>query len=151
MAALVGLFAIPLWGIFWPEENPEGLWYFWLLYLLMQLRARIESARMIARGEYVHTHYNGWPRVARFFPKMNELKIKGSMEPVITIVIGAALLSVSVPLGSYLIFAGLSLGVTHGVIQSVDRARALDMNDAFIEQQQSAERFRAMQRDHRDT
>ena len=144
LAALGGLFVVPLWSLFWPDASPVGLWVFWGLYLVMQLRARIESARMGARGECVHTRYNGWPRLARLFRKMSEQRIKAGVEPLLVIVAGVCLMPVSQPLGSYLMIAGFALGVTHSVIESVERARALEINDALIEQQQTSERFRAM-------
>lgn len=143
----IALFAVPAWTLFWPDESPAGIWALWIVFVLMQLRARLESARMVAKGEVIHTRYNGWPRLAAIFKRMPEQKIKAGLEPVVVFVAGALLMSVSQPLGSYLMVAAFSLGFNHGVIESVERAQALEMNDALIEQQAMAERFRQMQRD----
>lgn len=143
--AVAGLFAVPLWMVFWPHESPVGIWAFWLLYLAMQLRARIETARMVLRGDHVHTRYNGWPRLSRIFKRMPEVRIKAGPEPLLVLLAGALLMEASVPLGSYLIAAAVSLFVTHVVADGVERAQAMEMNDALIEQQQVAERFRRMQ------
>lgn len=143
--ATIGLFAVPMWMLFWPAEDPTPILVFWLLYLVMQLRARIESIVLAAKSEPVHTRYNGYPRLARFFRKSDERKIKASAEPMLVIVVGAGMLAVSGPLGSYLITAGVSLALVASVIESVERNRALSMRDAWIEQQQLATRFREMQ------
>lgn len=143
----VALFAVPAWTLFWPGESPVGIWALWILFVVMQLRARLESARMVAKGEIIHTRYNGWPRLASFFKRMSEQKIKAGLEPVVVFVAGALLMQVSQPLGSYLMVAAFSLGFNHSVIESVERAQAMEMNDALIEQQAMAERFRQMQRD----
>jgi hypothetical protein len=143
----IALFAVPMWALFWPGESPLGLWVLWVLFILMQLRARLESVRMLAKGQFIHTRYNGWPRLASVFKRMPEQKIKAGLEPLLVFVAGVLLMPVSEPLGSYLMVAALSLGFNHSVIESVERAQALEMNDALIEQQAMAERFRQMRRD----
>lgn len=144
-ATAVGFFAPPLWMMFWPGEDPSGIFVFWLIFLLMQLSARIESARMAAKGQYIHSRYNGWPRLARFFKTMPEQRIKAGPEPLFVFIAGAALMSVTAPLGSYLMVAAFSLFAMHAVADAVERAQAVEMNDALIEQQNVAERFRQMQ------
>jgi hypothetical protein len=143
----IALFAVPAWTLFWPGESPVGMWALWILFVLMQLRARLESVRMVAKGDVVHTRYNGWPRLASVFKRMSEQKIKAGLEPVVVFLVGALLMQVSQPLGSYLMVAAFSLGFNHSVIEGVERAKAMELNDALIEQQAMAERFRQMQRD----
>jgi len=134
-----------MWMLFWPQEDYTPIFVFWGLVFLMQLRARIESLVMVAKGEIVHTRYNGYPRLARIFKNTNEQKIKGNIEPVLVMIVGAALLAVSEPLGSFLIVSGLSLAIVAGVIESVERNRTLSMHDAWLEQQDQAARFREIQ------
>jgi len=143
--AFLGLLSVPMWMLFWPQEDYTPIFVFWGLVFLMQLRARIESLVMVAKGEIVHTRYNGYPRLARIFKNTNEQKIKGNIEPVLVMIVGAALLAVSEPLGSFLIVSGLSLAIVAGVIESVERNRTLSMRDAWLEQQDQAARFREIQ------
>jgi len=58
---------------------------------------------------------------------------------------GLFTLALSEPLGSYLIVAGIALMCNGCIIESVERARAIQINDAFLEQQQMAERVRDIQ------
>ncbi len=146
----LALFAIPMWMLLWPGEDPRPILVFWCLFVLMQARARFESWRMVARGEHVHGRYNGWPRIGRFFPNAPELKLK-EYEGYLVIGAGAACLAFSLPLGSFLALAGICLLLCGSVIESAARARALRMQDAFLEQEQFAARFREVQqRDRRN-
>lgn len=145
----VALIVVPMWSIFWPDEDPGPLLIFWGLFILMQLRARVEGIRMSNRGEITHSRYNGYPRLARLFPRMAEEKIKGNIEPWLVMWAGVLMLGLSLPLGSYLVAAGFSLGCVAGLMESVARARARQLHDAWLEQQDQAERFRSMQRGRR--
>lgn len=138
----IALLAIPMWHLFWPGEDPGPLMAFWVLFIAMQLRARIEGIAMVARGDVRHTRFNGEPRLARVFKKMPQEKIKAKIEPLVVIGIGVMFLEFSPPLGSYLIAAGCSLAVVAGVIERLTTERALQLHDAWLEQQQEAERFR---------
>jgi hypothetical protein len=71
-------------------------------------------------------------------------KIKLGIEPILVMGIGAACLTFSGPLGSYLIAAGFSLSCIETLIRSVDRARALQTHDAWLEQQHQPEQFRRL-------
>jgi len=148
-ASLGGLVAVPMWMIFWPGEDPGLLMCFWLFYLVMQFRARVESHWMLLRGSVVHSRYNGWPRIARFLPKSSEDKIKGGAEPTFVCLSGMLLMGISPPLGSYLLVAGVALAVTHSVLAAVERVQAIEMHDSFIEQQQLSSRFNAMRGNRR--
>ena len=143
------LFAVPMWMLFYPREDPKAIWVFWGLFLVMQARARLESVRMVAKGDIVHTRYNGQPRLSSILKRTSELKIKAVIEPLLVFLAGVFLCSVSLPLGSYLMVAAFCLGLNHSIMSSVERARALEMNDALIEQEVLAERFRDIQNDRR--
>jgi preprotein translocase subunit Sec61beta len=135
-----------MWMMFWPQENATGIAWFWLLFILMQFRARLEAAWMVRRGDIVHTRYNGQPRVARLIKRLDEQEIKGRIEPSIVLIIGLAVLVIDMPLGSYLVVASLALSANHGLMTVIDRARVLEMNDVLIEQRAISEQFRGMQR-----
>lgn len=149
LPSLLALFGLPMWMLFWPDEDPRPILGFWLIFLVMQLRARLEIVRMLRRREYVHTRFNGRPRLASLFKRTAEERIKGEIEPWLTIAGGVLAWGLSEALGSYLMAAGFSLGIIAGTMESVERARALAVNDALIEQKALAERFRAMQRNDR--
>lgn len=146
LPALLGLFLVPFWMVLWPGEDPRPIVGFWWLFILMQLIARLESVGKRARQRPVHTRYNGTPRLSAIFRGTSEHTLKARHEPWLAILAGAAALPFSLPLGSYLIAAGLCLAVCASVGEAVERARALQLRDAWIEQQLLAERFRAMQR-----
>ena len=142
--AFCGLMVVPMWMVFWPGEDPGWLMCFWLLSLVMQLRARMESVVMVARGDFVHSRYNGWPRLAKFFSRSSERTLKGGLEPLVVILTGILLMPLSQPLGSYLVVAGIALALIHSIIESASRVQALELHDSFIEQEQLSGRFRGM-------
>lgn len=143
--AFFGFLAVPMWMLFWPRDDATPVLVFWGLYILMQIRARIESMVMVARGDIVHTRYNGHPRLARVFKKTHEHKLKGAHEPALVVIAGVFMLGISEPLGSFLMVSGFCLGLVNSVIESIERNRAMTMNDAWIEQQAHAARVREMQ------
>ena len=140
--AAIGLFAVPMWMMFWPGEDATPIFTFWVLFLVIQGRARIESILMSSRGDLVHSRYNGRPRLQRFFRRAGERRVKAVHEPLLVIGTGVLMLGVSEPLGSYLITAGICLALVASVIEGVERNRLMSMHDAWLEQQYHAERFR---------
>jgi hypothetical protein len=144
VASIVAFFTIPMWMLFFPTESPVGISAFWLLYLVMQLRARIESGRLAAKGEAGHSRYNGAPRLARAFKSLPESKIKAAIEPLAVFLTALAVMEGSAPLGSYLIAAAFALAFNNALLDAVTKARVRELNDSLIEQQQLAERFREM-------
>jgi len=143
--AFLGFIAVPMWLLLWPGEDPRPMTVFWAFYILMQLRARVESAAMVRKGDIVHTRYNGRPRLMSLFRKTPELKLK-AVEPWLVMLVGVFLMAVSEALGSYLIAAGFCLALVESTIAAAERARVFQMHDAFLEQQQTAERFRELRR-----
>jgi len=142
--SFLGFLIVPMWMLFWPESDSQPIFIFWCFYVLMQIRARIESMVLVARGKVVHSRYNGWPRLAVIFKKKSEKKLK-ELEPWLVIACGLLTLAFSEPLGSYLIVAGVALMCNGWVIESVERARAIQIHDALLEQQQMAQRVREIQ------
>jgi hypothetical protein len=145
-AAFGSLVLLPLWMAFWPDKSSDALNCFSVLVLFMFARARAESSRMLRNGANVHTRYNGWPRLSRWFPRMSEAKVKSKVEPAFCFIAGIFLMYLSEPLGSFVLVATVGLVLSQSTIESVERARVMELNDAMIEQQSIAERFREMQR-----
>lgn len=140
--AAIGFFAVPMWMLLWPGEDATPIFVFWVLYLIMQGRARVESILMSSRGDLVHTRYNGRPRLARVFKRAGERRLKAATEPLLVLAVGVFMLPISEPLGSYLITAGICLALVASVIETVERNRLMSMHDAWLEQQHHAECFR---------
>lgn len=147
--ALGALVAVGLWASMWQGADSHPVIWFWWFMVIMFVRAKRESARMTADGGTIHTRYNGWPRLASIFKRMPEAKVKAVAEPGVSLIAGVVLLSLSEPLGSLLIVCAIALGVVQSTIEAAEHARASELNDALIEQQGLAERFREMQRDRR--
>jgi hypothetical protein len=135
---VVALLGIPLWMLLWPRESASALLVFWALFVIMILRARVES---FFRGQGEHSRFNGYPWLALILKRTPEWQIKGGAEPLLAFLMGVLLLPLSQPLGSYLMFAALALGACQAITRSVQLARARDLNDALIEQQLNMERF----------
>lgn len=145
--AVAAAAVVPLWMAFWPGHGAALLNGFWILMLIMFARARIQSMRMVAKGDFVHTRYSGTPVLGRYFKRMSEAKIKAMCEPGIGLLIGGLIWQVDEPLGSLFVVSALSLFVVQATVENVYNARTAELNDALIEQQAISERFREMQRD----
>lgn len=144
VSALFSLLLIPLWGTFFPDSSLTPLFGFWWGYLAMMLVARIDMFRRWSRGEVEHTRYSGRSRLHRILPRASELAVKGSIEPVFVLILGIGVLTLSEPLGSYLIAAGISMMVSVRIAIMDDRRRLQELSDAAIEQRQLAHQFRAV-------
>lgn len=144
-AAVASLVLMPLWMAFWPDKSSDALNCFSLLVLFMFARARAESSRMLREGTNVHSRSNGISRLSRWFPRMAEAKVKAKVEPAFCVIVGILLMYLSEPLGSFVLIATVGLVLAQSTIDSVERARVMELNDALIEQQSIAERFREMQ------
>lgn len=142
--AVFCLTVVPLWIGFWPGHSAAYLVGFWWLLVVMFVRARIESVRAFAKGHIWHSRYSGWPRLARIFRKMPEQKIKGLCEPGFGLLAGGLISQLNEPLGNLLIVSAFALFIVQGTLESTEQARATEMNDARIDTEQLAERFRKM-------
>jgi len=139
------LLLFPLWTMFWPTEDPTGLYGFWAIMMFFFARAKAESTRMVAKGDIVHTRYNGTSRLSRFFKRLPEAKVKGVCEPAFGLFTGAILMQLDKPLGSLIAVSAIAMFLVQATIEGVEQARVSELNDALIEQQSIAERFREVQ------
>lgn len=139
------LLLFPLWTMFWPADDPSALYGFWAIVMLFFARAKAESTRMVAKGDIVHTRYNGTSRLSRFFKRLPEAKVKGACEPAFGLFTGAILMQLDKPLGSLIAVSAVGMFLVQATIEGVEQARVSELNDALIEQQSIAERFREVQ------
>lgn len=146
MQALMAVVLMPFWMIAWPGHSRIGLMLFWWLTIVRFIRIRIESMRLLRNGVAIHTRYNGWPKLASVFKRSTESAIKAKWEPLFCFILGWVLMSVSEPLGSLVLVSTVALVLVHSTIDAVETARVMELNDAWIEQQRIAERFREVRR-----
>lgn len=148
LPSFFGLFALPLWMLFWPEQDSRPIWGLWCLFIVMQLYARIQCVLMGRQGQLIHTRYNGFPRLGFILRRTHERILKGNCEPMLVMGVGLFVMNSSPPLGSYLFTAGICLAINLLVLDALERARVMDMNDALIEQESLAERLREQRDEH---
>lgn len=140
--------AVPLFGSLWPDEDLRPLFLFLLAFLFMCLLIRVSVLkRRFFGGLSGHTRYTGTPRIMPWVRGMSERTVKVILEPAIAFFSGAFLLAVNQPLGSYLMLAALGMFVSVNFDVGYDRVRAMDMNDAMLEQQDLATRLRQFRDD----
>ncbi|GIK15211.1 MAG: hypothetical protein BroJett003_01750 [Planctomycetota bacterium] len=145
---LMAMALIFFWPAFCsPHHDPEPLYVFLALFACMCGCIRAQNALRRKRGgPQPHTFYTGTPIVMRFTGRMSEASVK-CIEPVIVFLAGAVVCEFTPPLGGFLMISALGLLVSTQLTVGYERRRALDMNDAAIDTQQTVSRFRAMRRD----
>ncbi len=140
--------AIPImffFTAFWRGEDVRPVFGFLMAYIVACAAVRIGVlARMRAGGTTVHTYYTGTPRVMRLTGSLNEETVKRVVEPMMVFTIGALTLPLSLPLGTLIMLGGFGLFASVNLTAEFDRTRALDMNDALIDQANLAQRLRGM-------
>lgn len=147
MQVAVGLLLIFLFPIFWEGHSPAGILLFLPAYLVMLCHVRLRSwIRLRGGGPRPHSAYTGTPRLMRF-TRMDEERLKCSIEPMLVMAAGGLATAFDPPLGSYLILAGFALGVSNGMAAGREHRRAVELHDSYIEQRGVVERFRGMRRD----
>jgi hypothetical protein len=132
----------------WQGHDADVLLVCLLLYLFFCFVRRVEALkRLTSGGEQVHSLYTGTPSLMRFTGRMNEITVKRIVEPIFVFFGGIFLCPVSEALGHYLIACSVGLLVSVQASLNTERTRAMDMNDAVIDQQHTARRFREMRGD----
>lgn len=144
---LPGFLALPvvlLYTLAWSGSDLRPLAAYVALYLVMSLVARIGGMLYHRRMPCAHSRYDGFPRIARLFPRLGERAVKRVVEPVAVLALAAAVLPLNKPLGGYLLLTAVALFLTVNLNEVRERMQAINTHDLFIEQQQMASRFRGM-------
>lgn len=144
---LVGLVALAIFSLLKPRVDPAPLQMFGVAAVAMCFVQSAASARRARRGERGHTRYNGEPWLALVLPRLSELTIKRTVEPLVLIGGGVAICHANELLGIWLILAGVAIAMTVRTEEYVERQRLMDLGDAMIEQRYRAERLRSMHGD----
>lgn len=140
--ALVLIF-VPIFSLFWPQDDPRPLMWMLGAYLVIVIGNRIEAVSRAKRGlNNAHSYYDGFPAFCFAFPKLSERTAKAIVEPLLVMLAGLLCTEWNAPFGWYLIWGGLSLRtVNHFAQQSVNH-QVLDLHDAMVGQQLVAEWYR---------
>jgi hypothetical protein len=138
------LLAVPLFSLFWREHDTTWLWWFLFAYIFTCAIAKKHIRVRAKSGTAQHSFYGGYPIFCRIWPFkcLRESTVKGTLEPLVVAGAAVAFLTVNVPLGTYLLWAAASLRLTQKLADGYRRTRDLDLRDAYLEQQNAAERFR---------
>jgi hypothetical protein len=114
-----------------------------IVWLIAGINALIRRWRKMER---VHSRYNGRPHLCRLLPGWQELNVK-HLESLLVLFVGFVIWILNRPLGDYLMMAGVFVLVRGYFVASALRDRAVELNNAVIEQREIAEQFRQMQQD----
>jgi hypothetical protein len=117
-------------------------WYFAAWFIALILR-RIQTFRMLRRGELIHTRYSGYPWLAMKCPFVRtEHTAQLFVEPMGCIVAGVLLAHLSPGMGGFVLFGFVSFIVRAGIEGIITEKRMERMQDAMIEQGWYAEEMR---------
>lgn len=144
---LVGIVTLAIFSLLKPRVDPAPLQMFGVAVMVLCFVHRAAGERRAKRGERGHTRYNGEPWLAVLLPKLDEMTIKRTVEPLLLIGGGLLVHVANELLGLWLIFAGVAIAMTVRTEEYAERQRLMDLGDAMIEQRYRAERLRAMRGD----
>jgi hypothetical protein len=145
-----GLFVFVLmffFAMFFPKENTGPLAAFAAMYGIFWLVAVVNVIVRWWRGiQNIHSRYNGRPHLCWLLPRWKEKNVK-LLESCLVIALAGGVHHLSRLLGDYLVLASIVMFVRDYSLASMQRMRAVELNDAVIEQKEIAEQFREMQQD----
>jgi hypothetical protein len=139
--ALGGFLLIPFFLIFFEGYDGGPMVNLWLVFIAMCAMHRW-SFLWRRRKSPTHSFYTGWPWLLPEKYSQYEVKFKQIYEPMLILALGFPMTVFSPPVGMYMIVGSFCLGMKVGMGEFLTEQRSLDMNDAVVEQQLLAERFR---------
>ena len=132
---------------FFPNENGWPIAVFAGAYGVLWLIAAINVLiRRWRRTETVHAQYSGHPHLCLLLPSWKERNVK-YLEMLLVILLGFGVHDLNRPLGDYVMLAAIFALLRDYCVASMIWARAVEMNNAVIEQREVADEFREMQQD----
>ncbi len=143
--ALAVFLLAPIYATFWQGYDLRPMLWFMPAYFGACVVNRLQQLARAKRGEHCHSYYTGWPRFLGPKATVTELTMKRFWEPLITLLLGCVCRDwYNAPLGTYFMIGGGCLFVSVNAAIMTMQMRTLDLNDATIEQEIIAERFRDM-------
>jgi hypothetical protein len=144
---LLAVFIMFVFAKFFPDENVRPLTVFAGMYAVLWLVATINVLiRWWRGGETIHSRSNGKPLLMRVLPGWKEMSLK-HLEALLVILLGYGIRHLNRPLGDYLLVAGVFVLLRGYCLASQQRSRAVQLNDAVIEQKMVADQFQEMQQE----
>ena len=140
--AVAALLLMFVFAGFHPDENCVPLICLMAATILLSVVAQIIAKVRQHRGARVHSRYSGRPYAARLLP-FSEVTIK-RLEPLVAFGAGWIVHVFNHPLGSFLVAAAICLAIKLGIDRIGSSERALNTNDAMIEQTMALESVRNM-------
>jgi len=105
------------------------------VWLVAQAVQRIRTYWLLRHGAIIHSRYAGYPYLAMKVPFVrSHATATGFIEPMMCLVGGTLLCTVSVNLGGFIMVGFLSFMVRNGIEKEIQRKRIERMRDAEIEQ-----------------
>jgi len=146
-SGLAAFLVMYVFSTFFQGENLGPMAVFAGLYGILWLIACINALiRRWRKMERVHSRYGGRPHLCRLLPGWQEIHVK-MVEAVLVLGIGFVIHLLNRPLGDYMMMAGVLVLVRGYFVASALRNRAVELNDAVIEQREIADHFRQIQQD----
>lgn len=126
--------------VFFPQApGAIYVWYIFLGLLPLLIVHRIAAMRARRKGLSVHSHYIGKSWTECLFPFLKPSTCKPAMELVVCVLAGFGLMTLSLALGTFILFGGFASAFQMDLIEARDRRKIDAMEDAIIEQEYLAE------------
>lgn len=143
------LVVVPLFFMFKRVTDFREIGFYLACFVVLCCLHRHGIKLRLSRGDVWHSYYDGEPLLHRFVPflKCSEVTFKRWVEPLLVGGFGLLWAESNEPIGTYLLLCGLSMAyLAHACIVR-EQNQLHDLNDAVIDQQILAERFRDSTRD----
>jgi hypothetical protein len=117
-------------------------WYFaaWFVALIYR---RLQTFRLLRRGELIHTRYAGYPWLAMKCPFVrSEHTAEVFVEPMGCLFVAVLLAHFSPGMGGFVLIGGAALFIRTGIEGMITDKRVEQMRDAAIEQAWYSEEYR---------
>jgi hypothetical protein len=119
-----------------------GFRLYFLCWLVVLVARRVETFRLRLKGVRYHSRYPGYPYAAMFMPRVKTAQDAYAAEPFMCLFAGAVLVTISQPVGLFVMAGFVSFAVCMGIDAMIDQRRMQSMFDAEVEMRYYAERFR---------
>lgn len=142
--ALWSVLLIPCYCMLFEFRRCETMMLFYLCSFVMLFYHRIMRLKWFSRNRgYIHSYYNGRPRLLGKSYKGCEERFKHRVEPILVIMAGIWLLNCcEEPFTWFVTIAGFCMLIKGTVHSQAQKNEIANLRDAMIEQQLLAERLR---------
>ena len=139
---IAGFAAFILIFVFGGFAQSEGMLLFLMVWLAVMLVQRIDGVIQRFKGRAVHSRYDGYPQIGMGLCFGRSEFAAKVMEALLCGIIGVALMDIDETLGCFVSFGFVSLILKMKLDDWIDGMALQRMQDAQIEQQAMAQRYR---------